>query len=106
MISAPVEIREGISTLSVQAVRASATGLELSVRGTGKASEFLIKIPAQAAGGLSIAAGTLIEVTTESVGHVLRVSGKAIGFIPNEVGKSLIFHAPISRNPAKPGQGI
>lgn len=95
VISVPVAFSTGVTTLSVQGVRALGEVLELSVRGAGQASEFSIKVPAAMAGGLSLAAGTVIEVVSDGVGHLLRVSGKIIGFIPSELGKSLLHHAPI-----------
>jgi hypothetical protein len=91
----PVAFSEEVTALSVQSVRALGEVLELSVRGAGQASEFSIKVPAAMAGGLSLAAGTVIEVASDGVGHLLRVSGKIIGFIPSELGKSLLHHAPI-----------
>ena len=46
-----------------------------------------------AAGGLSLATGTVLEVVTASTGQVLVMSGRAIAFLPNEAGKALLHHA-------------
>ena len=40
--------------------------------------------------------GTSVEVVTASTGHVLVLAGKAIAFIPNEVGKALLHHSRAS----------
>lgn len=95
VVTVPLAFSEGVTTLSVQGVRALGDVLELSVKGAGQASEFSIRVPAAMAGGLSVAAGTLIEVSADAVGHLLRIGGKIIGFIPNEVGRSLLRHAPV-----------
>ena len=46
-----------------------------------------------AARGLSLAAGTTLEVAALSTGHALVLSGKVLAFIPNEAGKALLHHA-------------
>lgn len=95
VVTAPIAVSEAVTSLTIQGVRASGKMVELSVKGVGKASEFSIRVPAAMVGGLSIAAGTLIEVSSDGLGQLLKIGGKLIGYIPNEIGKSLIHHAPI-----------
>ena len=40
-------------------------------------------------------AEALVSVVAVSTGHVLVASGKAIAFIPNELGKSLLYHSKV-----------
>lgn len=98
----PLALSEGVTTLSVQGVRALGKGVELSIKGAGHASEFSVIVPSVMMGGLSVAAGTIVEVTTDGVGHLLHLSGKVIGFIPNELGRSLIRHAPVGPGAPSP----
>lgn len=102
VVTVPIALSEGVTTLSVQGVRVLGDGLELSVKGAGQVSAFSVRVPAAMVGGLSLAAGTVIEVTAEAFGHLLRASGKVIGFIPNELGRSLLHHAPIGHVEAPP----
>lgn len=77
----------------VEGVRASGDALEVVLRSTADASVATVRLSAKAAGGLSLATGTVLEVLASSAGQVLVLSGKAIAFIPNEAGKALLHHA-------------
>jgi hypothetical protein len=76
----------------VVGVQASGEGLVLVLRGAGEAGTATVRLSAQAARGLSIAAGTVLEAVATSTGHVLVLSGKALAFVPNELGKALLHH--------------
>lgn len=77
----------------VESVRASGDTLEVVLRSAADASVATVRLSAKAAGGLSLATGTVLEVLASSAGQVLVLSGKAIAFIPNEAGKALLHHA-------------
>jgi len=76
----------------VVSVAASAEGVVLVLQGAGQASTATVRLSGEAARGLSIAAGTVLEVVATSTGHVLVLSGKALAFVPNELGKALLHH--------------
>lgn len=73
-------------------VQASAEGVVLVLQGAGEASTATVRLSANAARGLSVAAGTVLDVVATSTGHVLVLSGKALAFVPNELGKALLHH--------------
>jgi hypothetical protein len=78
-------IVEGVSTIgskTVLALKHAANGALVSV-----------EVTTNIAGAASLAVGTTVNVITEAAGSMLVASGRAIAFIPNEVGKSLLFHA-------------
>jgi hypothetical protein len=78
-------IVEGVSTIgskTVVVLKHIADGALVSVEVSGNI-----------AGAASLAAGTTVNIITEAAGSMLVASGRAIAFIPNEVGKSLLFHA-------------
>jgi len=56
-----------------------------------------VTLSAAAAGGLSVAAGTAVVVTAFSAGWVLSAAGKAIAFIPNEIGAALLHNERLTR---------
>lgn len=76
----------------VISVAASAEGVVLVLQGAGEASTATVRLSGAAARGLSVAAGTVLEVVATSTGHVLVLSGKALAFVPNELGKVLVHH--------------
>lgn len=74
----------------VASAKTVADGLEVVLENVVDGSRATVRLSGKAAGGLSLAAGTTLEVVTASTGHVLVLSGKAIAFLPNEAGKALL----------------
>ena len=92
--AAALSVGAGLTVLSVTAVadgtiwvleRAS-DGARLSIKGVG-----------MAASHVSMAVGTTVTVTAISAGWVLSSLGKAVCFIPNEIGKSLLYNEQVTR---------
>ncbi|MCA1246454.1 hypothetical protein [Massilia sp. MS-15] len=77
----------------VASASAVAEGIELVLQSTIDASRATVRLSGRALGGLSLAAGTMLEVVGASTGYVLVMSGKALAFLPNEAGKALLHHA-------------
>ncbi|MES2260672.1 MAG: hypothetical protein V4724_19315 [Pseudomonadota bacterium] len=80
----------------VKSVEAVGDGSLVVLEGASDAGKATIKLSGEAAQGLSLAAGTVVSVTAVSTGHVLVLSGKAIAFIPNEIGQALLHHSRVS----------
>lgn len=80
----------------VDSVAAVGDGIEVVLEGAGQASRATVRLSGDAARGLSIGAGTVLQVVALSAGHALVLSGKVIAFIPNEVGQALLHHARAS----------
>lgn len=72
-----------------------ADGIELVLKNAADGSRATVRLSGKAAEGLSVAAGTVLDVTATASGHVLVMSGKAIAFIPNEAGKALLHSARV-----------
>lgn len=79
----------------VGSVTAAADGSVVVLKGLSDATGASITLSGQAARGLSVAVGTVVGVVAISTGHILVLSGKAIAFIPNEIGKSLLHHSEV-----------
>lgn len=77
----------------VASVKTVGDGLEVVLENAADASRATLRLSGRAAAGLSIAAGTTLEVVTASTGYVLVMSGKALAFLPNEAGKALLHHS-------------
>ena len=80
-------------SLVVASVRTVGEGIEVVLESAFDASRTTVRLSGKALGGLSLAAGTVLEVVTASTGYVLVMSGKTIAFLPNEAGKALLHHA-------------
>jgi hypothetical protein len=55
-----------------------------------------VRLGRDAAGHLSLAAGTVVTCTAVSAGWVLSAAGKAIAFVPNEMGKALLHNQRVT----------
>ena len=77
----------------VESVQAVGDGIEVVLEGAGQASRATVHLSDEAARGLSISAGTMLQIVAMSAGQALVLSGKVLAFIPNEVGQALLHHA-------------
>ncbi|QSI76909.1 hypothetical protein [Niveibacterium microcysteis] len=82
--------------LSVVVIERGSEATVLVLKQLGSGVEVSVKLAGQAAGGLSVAVGTTVQVMTEAAGYVLTSAGKAIAFVPNEVGNSLLQHTRLT----------
>jgi hypothetical protein len=80
----------------VVAVEKAGEGVDLLLQSAADGSRATVRLSGKAAAGLSVAAGTVVEVSTTATGHLLVASGKAIAFIPNETGKALLHSRKVS----------
>ncbi len=85
----------GSGAVVVASVEAVGDGIVVVLKGASDAGKASVRLTGKAAQGLSVAAGTVVEVVAVSTGHVLVLSGKAIAYIPNEIGKSLLHHSRV-----------
>jgi hypothetical protein len=97
-VAAPdVVLASGGVALAVVAIEASADATVVIVERVSDGARASVKLSAQAAGALSIAAGTIITVTAIGTGWVLSAAGQAIAFIPNQLGSALLYNERITR---------
>ena len=79
----------------VVALEKTGEGIDLLLGSAVDGSRATVRLSGKAAEGLSVAAGTVVDVSATATGHLLVVSGKAIAFIPNEAGKALLHSAKV-----------
>ncbi|KNZ31191.1 MAG: hypothetical protein AD742_18475 [Methylibium sp. NZG] len=96
-VAAPVMLLSAGAVLSVVAVEAASTGTVWVLERASDGARASVQLSAQAAGGLSVAAGTAVLVTAMSAGWVLSAAGRAIAFIPNEIGAALLYNERVTR---------
>jgi hypothetical protein len=96
VLAGPLSVLAGAGSIVVASVETVADGVVLVLKNSATGSQAVVKLGAQGAKGLSLAAGSVVEVTVMSTGYLLGQSGKAIAFIPNEIGKSLLHHSAVA----------
>ena len=95
-VAAPIVLSAG-AVFTVVAVEASATGTVWVLERASDGARSTLRSSAQAAGGLSVVAGTAVLVTAMSTGWVLSAAATAIAFIPNEIGAALLYNERVTR---------
>ncbi|PRC93295.1 hypothetical protein [Solimicrobium silvestre] len=79
----------------VESVVVGADGIVIVVKGISNGVSATIKLSGQAAQGISLAAGTVINTSAMATGYLLVASGTVLAFIPNEIGQALIHHSKV-----------
>lgn len=96
-VAAPAIFLSAGTLLTVAAVEASADGTVWVLERASDGARASVTLGARAAGGLSVAVGTAVTVSAFSAGWVLSAAGKALAFIPNELGAALLYNERVTR---------
>ena len=88
---APAVLLAGGASLTVVAVERSADGAVWLVERASDGARASLHVTGEIAGGASQALGSVITVTAVSTGYILASAGRAIAFVPNEVGAALLY---------------
>ena len=97
VLATPVALLSGGAQLSVVAVEASAEGTVWVLQRASDGARASVRVTGQAAGAASVAAGTVVTVTTLGSGQLLTAAGQALAFIPNALGAALLHNERVSR---------
>jgi len=96
-VAAPVILLSAGATLSVVAVEATSTGTLWVLERASDGAQASVRLVGEGIAGASIAVGTVVVATALSTGWVLSVAGQAIAFVPNEIGRALLYNERITR---------
>ena len=80
------------ASLVVRAVESTARGTIYVLERVSDGIRVSVEVGAQAAGAASLAVGTAVTVSAITAGLILSVAGEAIAFIPNAVGRALLYN--------------
>ena len=96
-VAAPVAILSTGAVLTIVAVEATSTGVVWVVERAVDGARASIRLVDRSAAELSLAVGTVVVATALSIGWVLAAAGQAIAFVPNELGRALLYNERITR---------
>lgn len=96
-VAAPAMLLSAGAMFTVVAVEAASGATVWVLERASDGARISITLSGQLAAGFSVAAGTAVLCTVVSTGWVLSAAGKAIAFIPNEIGKALLYNERITR---------
>ena len=79
--------------LSVTGVKTVGHVSVITLRGLAGGAEASVQVSSKAIEGSAIGIGVVLQSTVSATGVLLVSAGKALMFVPNEVGKSLLHHS-------------
>ncbi|MBV8502127.1 MAG: hypothetical protein JO006_10440 [Paucibacter sp.] len=92
-VAAPAALLRGVVTLTVVSVTAVSDGtvwvLERASDGARMSVRFV--------GNVAVAVGAVCTLSVIATGTILSAAGQAVAFIPNELGKSLLYSERVTR---------
>jgi hypothetical protein len=86
----------GSGMLVVESVTAVGEGSVVVLKGASDGVTTSVRVSAELGRQLSTAVGGSVQVVATSTGNLLVMSGKAIAFIPNEIGLALLHHSQLN----------
>lgn len=96
-VAAPAGLLVSGAAFTVVAVEAASEGTVWVLRRASDGAQASIVLGSAVVGGVSVAAGTAVACSAIGAGWVLSSAGKAIAFIPNEIGRALLHDERITR---------
>jgi len=96
-VAAPSMLIAGGAVLTVVSVQASAAGTVWVLERASDGARATLHFSGHVAQGAALSVGGAVMVIALASGHVLSAAGQAIAFIPNELGRALIYNERITR---------
>lgn len=79
--------------LSVTAVKTIGNVSVITLRGLAGGAEASVQVSSKVIEGSAIGVGSALQATVSATGVLLVAAGRALLFVPNELGKSLLHHS-------------
>ena len=96
-VAAPSMLIAGGAVLTVVCIQASAAGTVWVLERASDGARATLHFSGHVAQGAVLSVGGAVMVTALASGYVLSAAGEAIAFIPNELGRALIYNERITR---------
>lgn len=95
VIEGSIDVSAAAGSIVIESVAAVSDGIVIVTKSASDATSTTIKLSGKGLQQLGLASGTVLQVSAVVTGHLLIVAGKAIAFIPNEIGKELVYQAKL-----------
>ncbi|MBP7661390.1 MAG: hypothetical protein KA778_15395 [Burkholderiaceae bacterium] len=96
-VAAPVMVLTEGAKLSVKAVESTAQGSLLVLERASDGAQASIELSGKVLDRASVKVGSAVEASAIGAGMILSAAGTVIAFVPNEIGRALLHHEPITR---------
>jgi hypothetical protein len=92
VVAGSLETISGSAEFIVAAIEAIGDSAVVTLTRLSEAGGESVKLSVELAGGASLAVGKVIQAVATSTGYALMSAGQILAFVPNEVGRSLLYH--------------
>jgi hypothetical protein len=92
VVAVPVILSTAGAVLVVKAVEVTARGMVYTLERASDGARASVEIVGAGVGAASLAAGTVVTVSVVGAGVVLSAAGEAIAFLPNTLGRALLYN--------------
>lgn len=96
-VAAPVAVLSAGVVLTAVAVESTARGTVYLLERASDGARVSVTLAGEAAAGLSVGVGTALAVSAIGTGWILSAAGQAVAFIPNEIGRALLYNEQVTR---------
>jgi hypothetical protein len=96
-VAAPSMVLAAGAVFTVVAVEASASGAVWILERASDGARMTLRLSGDVAGAASLGVATAVTVSAVTTGWILVSAGKAIAFVPNEIGRALLHNERITR---------
>jgi hypothetical protein len=92
--SGSTAVLTGTSQLTVAAIQVSGDVASVTLRAAADSAEVVVTIGADVLRASKIVLGETLQVVSKGTGSLLVGAGQVIAFIPNELGKAMLYSFP------------
>jgi hypothetical protein len=96
-VAAPVALLASGAAFTVLAMEGVSTGTVWVLERVSDGAQFSVELSGAAVDGVAVVAGASVMMVACSTGHILASGGRAVGFIPNDRGRSLFHNERLTR---------
>lgn len=89
------QILQGGSQLTVVSVQTMGEVTLITLQKAGQSASVTLRVASDISGHALFATGQLIRILTTGAGTLLINAGRVVAFLPNEMGKSLIYSSAV-----------
>ena len=95
VVAIPLALAVSGAVLTVKAIEASAHGTVIVLERASDAATASVELGAAAAGGIALSVGASVVTTVIASGVILSAAGEVLCFIPNAIGRALLYNERI-----------
>lgn len=95
VLSGSIDVSAAAGSIVIESVSAVAETLVIVSKGSAEVASVTVQLSGKGIQQLGLVSGAVLKISAISTGHLLISAGKAIAFIPNEIGKALIHQEKI-----------